>query len=328
MKAIVLEDYGEPDVLRIREVADPSPGPEEILVDVHATALNRADLLQRRGLYPPPPPKPAHEIPGLEFAGEVAAAGERVTRFRAGDRVMGVLTGGGYAERVTTHERLAAPIPDGLDWTEAAALPEAFTTAVDALAQCGLRSGESVLVHAAGSGVGIAAIQVASVMGARPIFGTAGSDRKLQRAAELGLDIGIPYKERDFAPEVLKHTDGAGVDVIVDFVGASYLARNIEALALCGRLVVIGLLGGLQAELDLGRLLTKRLRVIGTVLRSRPLEEKAAATRLFETSVLPHVAAGKIRPVVDRVFPFSEIAEAHRYMETNANFGKIVIEIR
>ena len=327
MKAIVIEQPGDPDVLVLRDVAEPACGPEEVRVAVRATALNRADLLQRRGLYPQPGPPPPVEIPGLEFAGEIVEVGSRAERFRPGDRVMGILSGGSYAEQVVTHERLATAVPEGIGWSEAAAIPEAFITAHDALSQCGLACGDSVLVHAAGSGVGVAVIQVARVMGATPILGTAGSDEKLDAARELGLEIAIPYKTKDFADEAARATARRGVDVIVDFVGGSYLERNLRSLATGGRLIVIGLLGGASADLNLGLLIAKRLRIIGTVLRSRSLEEKAAATRAFERSVLPHLASKRIRPVVDRVFPLGAAADAHRYMETNANFGKIVLEV-
>ncbi len=327
MKAITIPSYGEPDVLALADVSDPTAGPEELLVQVHATALNRADLLQRRGIYPQPGPKPEHEIPGLEFAGEVLRAGDRTEGFAVGDRVMGLLPGGGYAERIVTHHRLAVAIPDKLSWTDAAAVPEAFITAHDALLQCGLVCGESVLIHAAGSGVGVAAIQIASVMGASQILGTAGTDDKLERARELGLDCLIHYKEKDFAEACLQDTDGRGADVILDFIGASYLERNLVALAEKGRMTVIGLMGGVNTEINLGLLLGKRLQIRGTLLRARSLEEKALATRAFEKSVLPHLASGRIGAVVDRVLPLAEAAQAHRVMEANENFGKIVLEV-
>jgi len=327
MRAVVITKHGDPEVLELVEVPDPACGSEDLRVRVHATALNRADLLQRRGLYPQPGPAPEFEIPGLEYAGEVLEVGERADGFAVGDRVMGILAGGGYAETVVIHHRLAVAVPDALSFTDAAAVPEAFITAHDALDQCGLRAGASVLVHAAGSGVGVAAIQIARVAGATPIIGTAGSDAKLEAAAALGLDVMIDYKTKDFAAETLAATDGAGVDIIVDFVGASYLERNVRALAEKGRLIVIGMLGGIKAELNLAALLAKRGHIIGTLLRARPLEEKAAATRAFEAAVVPHLAAGRVRPVVDRVFAFDDVVEAHRYMETNANFGKIVLEL-
>lgn len=325
MKAIVITRPGGPEVLEYRDVPDPVPGPEDLLVRVRATALNRADLLQRMGGYPQPGPKPAHEIPGLEYAGEVLAAGERVEGFAPGDRVMGLLVGGGYAELVVTHHRLAMKVPERLSWEEAGATPEVYITAHDALLQCGLVAGERVLIHAAGSGVGVAAVQIAKMMGASFVAGTAGSAEKLARAAELGLDLGINYREQDFAEEVLRATGGAGVDVILDVIGAEYWERNLRALAPKGRMVIVGLMGGASAHANLGLLLQKRLQVRGTTLRARPLEEKALATRAFEKSVLPHIASGRIQVVIDRVYALRDAAEAHGYMATNANFGKIVL---
>lgn len=326
MKAIVISEHGEPEVLQLREVPDPAPGPDDLLVRVRATSLNRADLLQRRGFYPQPGPAPEHEIPGLEFAGEVEAAGARAAGFAKGDRVMGLLAGGGYAERVVVNHRLATKVPDDLSMVQAAAVPEAFITAHDALLQAGFGCGETVLVHAVGSGIGTAALQVAKAMGASLVLGTAGSEAKLASARDLGLDVGIDYRREDFAQRVHAATGGRGVDVVVDFVGASYLDANLRAMAEKGRMVVVGLLGGLSAELPLAMLLQKRLTVRGTMLRSRSLEEKADATRAFEKAVLAHLASGRIRPVVDRVMPLAEAAEAHRFMETNGNFGKIVLE--
>lgn len=325
MKAVVITRPGGPEVLEYREVPDPVAGPEDLLVRVRATALNRADLLQRMGGYPQPGPKPPFEIPGLEYAGEVIAVGERVEGFAVGDRVMGLLAGGGYAELVATHYRLAVKVPDVLSWEEAGATPEVFITAHDALLQCGLAAGERVLVHAAGSGVGVAATQIAKVMGASLVAGTAGSAEKLARAAELGLDLGINYREQDFAEEVLRATDGKGVDVILDVIGAEYWERNLRALAVKGRMVVVGLMGGTGASTNLGVLLQKRLQVRGTTLRARPMEEKATATRAFEKSVLPHIASGRVKVVIDRVYALRDAAEAHAYMATNANFGKIVL---
>jgi NADPH2:quinone reductase len=326
MKAIVIPSYGDADVLTLTEVPDPVCGPDDVVVNVKATALNRADLLQRRGFYPQPGPKPEFEIPGLEFAGEVAEAGSRVDAWKIGDRVMGLLGGGGYAEKVVTSARLVSPVPDGLSWAEAASLPEAGITAHDALVQCRMVAGETVLVHAAGSGVGSAAIQIARTMGAGLVLGTASAE-KLEPARALGLDVGIDYKAGDFADAVDEATDGRGADVVLDFIGGSYLEQNLRALAVKGRMIVIGMMGGLTADLNLGVLLQKRLEIRGTLLRARTLEEKATATRAFEKSVLPHVAAGRVRAVVDRSFALAEAAEAHRLMESNANFGKIVLEM-
>jgi NADPH:quinone reductase len=327
MKAVVISSPGGPEVLQYRDVPDPIAGPEDLLVRVHATALNRADILQRMGGYPQPGPKPEFEIPGLEFAGEVLTAGGRVQGFAGGDRVMGLLAGGGYAEQVVIHHRLALKVPENLSWQEAGATPEVYITAHDALRQCDLVAGESVLIHAAGSGVGVAAIQIAKVMGASLVAGTAGSADKLAQAKELGLDVGINYREQDFAEEVLKATGGRGVDVVLDVIGAEYWERNMRALAPKGRMVLVGLMGGASTPANLGMLLTKRLQVRGTTLRARPLEEKATTTRAFEKSVLPHIASGRVKVVVDRVFPLAEAAEAHGAMEANVNFGKIVLEV-
>jgi NADPH:quinone reductase len=327
VKAIVIAEYGGPEVLTLREIPDPSPGPEDLVVRVRATALNRADVLQRRGLYPQPGPKPEFEVPGLEFAGEVAEVGARVVSFKVGDRVMGLLAGGGYSEKILVHERLASRIPDALSFEDAAAIPEAFITAHDALLQCSFVAGETVLVHAAGSGVGTAAIQVAKAMGASLVIGTAGSSEKLEAARALGLDVAINYKSESFAERVAEVTGKRGVDVALDFIGASYLEGNLRSLAEKGRMVVIGLMGGFSGDLALGMLLQKRLTIRGTLLRSRSLEEKAAAVRAFEKSVLPHIASGRIRAVVDKVMPLADAAEAHKLMESNANFGKIVLRI-
>jgi putative PIG3 family NAD(P)H quinone oxidoreductase len=328
MKAIILEGHGGPEVLQLREIPDPRPGGDEILVRVHATALNRADLLQREGSYPQPGPKPEHEVPGLEVAGEVVAAGPRVATFRPGDRVMALLGGGGYAELALVSERHAVRMPANLSWEEAGSIPEVFITAHDALhTQCGLQMGESVLIHACGSGVGVAAIQIAQLMGASTIIGTAGSAEKLRRAKDLGLDLGINYKEADFAEAVRDALDGRGVDVLLDVVGADYWERNIRSLAPRGRMVLVGLMGGNVTEANLGLLLMKRLQVRGTTLRARNLEEKALAVRLFEKSVLPHLASGRMKTVVDRVYPLAEAADAHRYLASNESFGKVVLRI-
>ena len=326
MRAAVISEPGDPDVFQIRELPDPEPGPEEILVAVHASALNRADLMQRRGGYPAPPGI-RNDVPGLEMAGVVEAIGDRVTAWQVGDRVMALLGGGGYASKVTVHERQVMAIPEGLTFDEAAAIPEVYLTAFDALFQhCELLPGESVLVHAAGSGVGTAATQLASVSGCR-VYGTAGSEEKLARAAELGLDVGVNYHESDFAEVIAEDTGGAGVNVILDVIGAPYWERNLASLAVRGRLVLVGTMGGGRLETNLGLLMGKRLRVHGTVLRARPLEEKAALTQTFARRHLGHFASGRLVSVVDRVYPLEEVAEAHRHMESNANFGKIVLHI-
>jgi putative PIG3 family NAD(P)H quinone oxidoreductase len=324
MRAAVITEPGGPEVFAIREEPDPRPGPEEALIAVHATALNRADLLQRIGRYPGPPGT-RDDLPGLEAAGTIVEVGERVAGWQPGDRVMALLGGGGYGSRVAVHERMLMAVPTGLDMEQAAAIPEVFFTAYDALVvQCGLGPGESVLVHAAGSGVGTAAVQIAAQMGCR-VFGTAGSAEKLARVAELGLAVGVNYNEQDFAEVVREETGGRGVDVVLDVVGAEYWERNVASLAVRGRMVVVGTMGGAKTEFDLGPMMRKRLRLHGTVLRARPLEEKAALTQQVVRHLLPLFEAGRLAPVVDRVFPLAEVAESHRYMASNANVGKIVL---
>ena len=325
MKAIVLNTYGGPEALEYQDIPDPVPGPEDLLVDVRATALNRADMMQRTGGYPQPGAKPEYEVPGIEYAGEVAEVGSRVVGFAQGERVMGLLAGGGYAERVVTNSRLAMKVPDSLSWNEAGATPEVYITAHDALRQCGFVPGESFLVHAAGSGVGVAAIQIAKSMGASLVIGTAGSDEKLEKAKALGMDVGVNYNKQDFAKVVREVTDGRGVDTVLDVVGASYWDQNMDALARQGRMTLVGLMGGARHDINIGVFLQKRVQVRGATLRARPLEQKGEATRAFEKTVLPHMASGKIKVIVDKTFPLAEAGAAHTYMATNANFGKIVL---
>lgn len=309
------------------DVPEPVAGPDDLLVAVKATALNRADLLQRAGGYPQPGPRPQHEIPGLEYAGEVIQVGERVQGFAVGDRVMGLAAGGGYAEQIAIHHRMAVKVPDSLSWTEAGATPEVYITAHDALLQCNLTAGESVLIHAAGSGVGVAAIQIAKMMGATLVIGTAGSDEKLAQANALGMDVGVNYRTQDFADEILKVTGGRGVDVVLDVIGADYWERNMKSLAPKGRMVIVGLMGGNATQANIGVLLQKWLQVRGTTLRARAMEEKVYATRAFEKSVVPHIATGRIQVVVDRIYPLSDAAAAQEYMASNANFGKVVLQV-
>lgn len=324
MRAIVITAPGGPEVLEERERPVPDPGRTEILVRVRATALNRADLLQRRGRYPAGPGVPA-DIPGLEYAGVVERVGEAVRERRPGERVMGLVAGGAYAEFVRVHEREAVPVPETLSLEEAAATPEAFITAWDALfVRLGLLAGESLLIHAVGSGVGTAALQLGRVAGAR-VLGTTRSGWKLERARELGLHVAIDAGQEDFAAAVEEATGGRGVDAILDLVGGAYLERNLACLGMGGRHVVVGTVSGSKAELDLGLLLRKRLTLVGTVLRSRPLEEKIAAAGMLERHVLPLLLAGALRPVVDRVLPFDAVQEAHRHMEADDNFGKVVL---
>ncbi|MFQ6112473.1 MAG: NAD(P)H-quinone oxidoreductase [bacterium] len=326
MKAIVITKPGDPDVLQLQEVPAPEPGVDELLVKVHATALNRADLLQRRGLYPPPPGV-REDMLGLEFSGEVEVVGKKVTAFNPGDRVMGLLAGEGYAEKVVTHERMAMPIPENLCYEEAASIPEVFLTAYDALfSQLGLKLGERLLMHAVGSGVGTAALQLAKVAGAT-VFGTASSEAKLAKAKNLGLDFAINYKTQNFEEIVLAETQGMGVHAILDVIGAAYWDKNLACLATKGRMILVGLLGGTKVEANLATILRKRLRILGTVLRARPLEEKIALTQAFQEHVLPLFESGKIKPVIDQTFTLEQAAKAHAYMEANKNFGKIVLRV-
>ncbi len=326
MRAIVIREPGGPEVLEKGKIKVREPGRGEIRVRVHAAGVNRADLLQRRGLYPPPPGWPA-EVPGLEYAGEVEAVGEAVELWKAGDRVMGLVGGGGYAEYVVVQEREALAIPPLLSFEEAAAVPEVFITAHDALfTQMRLELGERLLIHAVGSGVGTAALQLAKAAGAT-VIGTSRSEWKLERATDYGLDVLINTSEQDFPKMVEQATAGRGAHVILDLVGGPYLTGNIESLTEKGRMIVVGLTAGRTAEIDLGAILRKRLRIVGTSLRFRPLEEKIEAVRTFERDVGPLLASGQVRPVLDRVFEFEEAAEAHRYMEADENFGKLVISV-
>ncbi len=290
MRAIVITGTGGAEVLEVREVPDPEPKGEQVRVRVRAAALNRADLMQCRGMYPAPPGAPK-DIPGLEYAGEVDALGPDVTGpLKPGDRVFGIVGGGGQAEFVLTHERMAVPIPSNLDYVEAAAIPEAFITSHDALLTPGRVSpGERVLIHAVGSGVGTAAVQIAHAMGCT-VFGTSRTAEKLERAAALGLDQAIDTSREDFAEAVRSRTGGAGVAVVIDFLGGPALSGNLAALATRGRLVLVGLLGGSNAPIDLNLMLRKRLTIVGTTLRARPLEEKIAATRQFAEQVIPWLA--------------------------------------
>lgn len=327
MKAVVITKRGGPEALEIREVPTPEPRGEQVRVRVRACGLNRADLMQARGHYPAPPGAPS-DVPGLEFAGEVDALGPDVTGpLKDGDRVFGIVGGGGQAEFVVSHERLVVPFPANLDFIQAAAVPEVFLTAHDALEIQGeVRPGERVLVHAVGSGVGSAAVQIAHAIGCT-VFGTSRTAQKLDQARAIGLDFGIDSASKDFADVVREQTGGLGVDVVIDFLGASALAANLAALAPRGRLVVVGLLGGTSGTIDLGMLLRKRLTMVGTTLRARPLEEKIAVTRRFASRVVPWLERGLVRPVVDQVFPFDEVREAQARVESNLGFGKVVLRV-
>ncbi len=325
MRAVVITKSGGPEVLAIVDRPLPTPSRGEVRVRVRATAVNRADLLQRLGAYPAPPDAPA-DIPGLELAGEVDAVGPGVERLAIGDRVMGLVGGGAYAEAIVSHERALARIPAGLSFEEAAAIPEAFVTAHDALVtQAGLTSGEVVLVHAVGSGVGTAAAQLAQALGAY-VIGTARTPDKLERARSLGMDAGVVPTDGTFADAVKVHAPD-GAHVVLELVGGGYLAEDLRCLRTKGRIVLVGLLAGARTELDLGKVLHRRARIFGTVLRSRPLEEKLAAMRAFEEQVVPLFARGKLRPVIDGVMPLAEAAAAHTRMASNAGFGKIVLRV-
>ncbi len=323
MRAVVLRQTGGPEVLTIENVPEPFPGPEEIVVTSTATALNRADTLQRMGFYPGPPME--IEIPGLEFAGTVSAVGERVSAWSVGDEVMGIVGGAAYAEKVIIHERHALPVPASVALVDAAAIPEVFMTAFDALVvQGGLTSGRWALVHAGASGVGTAAIQIAKAIGARIIVTT--STGKVDRCRALGADVVVDYTSADFAEAVAEATGGVGVDVVLDVIGGEYTVRNIQSLRVKGRLIQVGVMGEGTVELPLGLLLPKRASIIGTVIRARPLEEKAALAQQFSREMLPLFDSGQLEPVIDARFAFDDIADAHRYMETNANVGKILID--
>ena len=324
MRAVVVREPGGPEVLEVRTVPLPEPGPGEVRVRTATSGVNRADILQRRGLYPAPPGWPAH-IPGLEVAGTVDAVGEGVSRWRSGDAVMGIVGGGGYAEQVVTAASTLVPVPEGMAPRDAGAIPEAFMTAFDAaFLQEGLSEGEVVLVHAVGSGVGTAALQLAHATGAITI-GTSRTAAKLRRAEGLGLDHAV-LADGGWAQRILDLTAGRGVDLIVDLVGGPYLADNQKVLARGGRHIVIGVSGGPRAEIDLRALMGKRASIRGTVLRARPVEDKAALALAFEERVLPLLRSGVVRPIVDRVYAPEDVGEAHRTLEKNDSFGKLLLE--
>jgi putative PIG3 family NAD(P)H quinone oxidoreductase len=329
MKAIRILRPGDPDVLELVELEPQAPAAGQVGVSIHATAVNRADLLQRRGGYPAPPGWPV-DIPGLEFAGIVEQVGAGVDESVVGSWVMGILGGGGYAEHVVTEASHVMPVPAGLQFIEAAAVPEAFFTAYDALVlQGGLREGMTVLIHAAGSGVGTAALQVARSFGASRIFGTA-SPGKLQSIEEYGLPLDVPidYTSQSFRDVIRRETAGRGVDLVLDLVGATYWSDNVASLAPRGKLLLVGLMGGAMAQLNLGVLMRRRLTVVGTVLRSRDKDEKAELTNRVERDLLPLFASGRLESVIDRVFPLANAAEAHAYVEQNRNLGKVMLRVR
>lgn len=325
MKAVVLREHGGPEVLQIEDVSSPTFGAEDILVSVAATALNRADLLQRMGFYPNPFPQ-GPEIPGLEFAGTVKAVGERVTAWKVGDKVMGIVSGGAYAEELVLHERQAMAVPAGMSLHDAAAIPEVFITAWDALVvQGGLTSGRWAMVHAGASGVGTAAIQICKAIGARIIVTC--SAGKVQSCKDLGADVVVDYTTQDFVEEVQRATNGSGVDVILDVIGGDYVERNVASLAVKGHIIQVGVMAGKPLPFNVGLLLGKRASITGTVLRARPLDEKIAITQRFIAEMLPLFGTGALKPVIDSSYPIADIAKGHEFMASNGNVGKIVIDI-
>ena len=328
MKAVVITAPGGVDVLELREVARPTPSYGQVLVRVHATALNRADILQRQGRYPAPADAPP-DIPGMEFAGEVTELGPGATRWTVGQRVFGIVSGGAYAEYLVSHERMLAEIPASLDYVEAAAVPESFITAYDALVtQASLRPSERVLIHAVASGVGLAAVQLVRALGAIP-YGTARGAGKLDRAREYGMEEGWAATD-DFAELsslTKRWSGGNGMNVVLDLVGGAYFRASIEVMATLGRLMLIGTMAGRESTIPLGRVLASRLTIRGTMLRNRPIEEKLSATRAFEDQVVPLFSRGIVRAVVDSELPLSEVRAAHTRMESNETIGKIVLRV-
>ena len=324
MKAIVVDLEKEGHPLNWEEVEDPVCGPEDVLVDIHTTAVNRADLLQRAGQYPPPPGAP--DYMGLEMAGIVAAVGKEAGAWLPGERVCGLLAGGGYAEQVVVPHRQLLPVPQEWDFVRAGAVPEVFLTAfVNLFMEGGLQEGETVLIHGGASGVGTAAIQLAREAGCRVLV-TASSEEKLERCRTLGAELGVNYQERDFAEAVLEYTDG--VDVVLDIAAADYLERNLNVLKLKGRLVCIALLSGNRAEIDLGLVLRQRLRLIGSVLRSRSLEEKGEIVHQFRRRFWSLLESGQIEPIIDTVLPIEQVERGHEILMNNANIGKVVLKVR
>lgn len=325
MRAVVITTPGGPEVLHTEDVPAPAPGPGEVLIDVAAAGVNRADVLQRKGHYPVP--AGSSEYPGLEVSGRVAAVGTGVEGLSVGADVVALLAGGGYAEQVNVPAGQVLPVPAGVDLVTAAALPETTATVFSNLFMAaGVAAGDHVLIHGGAGGIGTMAIQMVAAFGAVPMV-TAGSAEKLELARSLGAQVLINYRDEDFVEAVRKATDGRGADVILDVMGAKYLQRNLDALALSGRLVIIGLQGGTTAEIDLSQLMTRRLAVIGTTLRSRPIAEKAAIMQAVRTHVWPLIASGKIRPLVDRTFPLAEAGAAHEYFDSGQHTGKILLTV-
>jgi putative PIG3 family NAD(P)H quinone oxidoreductase len=326
MRAVVTTEPGGPEVLTLSELSDPEPGVGEVVIDVAATAVNRADVLQRKGFYPPPPG--ASEVIGLECSGTVSAVGDGVDRWKVGDEVCALLAGGGYAERVVVPAGQVMAVPKGIDLVTAAALPEvACTVWSNVFMVAGLRADETLLVHGGAGGIGTCAIQVAHHLGARVVT-TAGSEEKLGVCRDLGADLAVNYREDDFVAAVKELTDGRGADVVLDNMGAKYLTRNLDALATEGRLVVIGMQGGTKAEIDLSTLLRKRAALIATTLRSRPPENKAVICAAVEDNLWPMVTDGSLRPIVHARYPLDRVAEAHRALDDGSHVGKILLTVQ
>jgi NADPH2:quinone reductase len=325
MTAIVIRSPGGPEMLVPEERPVPRPGEREVLVKVAAAGVNRPDVMQRKGLYPPPPG--ATDIPGLEVAGEVVALGLKVTRWKAGDRIMGLVIGGGYAQFCPVHESHALPIPGNLTAIDAAAIPETFFTVWhNVFERGGLKAGETLLVHGGSSGIGTAAIQLAKASGARVIT-TAGTPEKCQACRRLGADVAVNYKDEDFVATTKAATDGRGADVILDMVGGDYIERNYEAAAVEGRVVQIAFQGSPKAMVDFRRIMLKRLTHTGSTLRARSVEHKGAIARAVEQHVLPLIAAGRVKPVIDSSFALAQAELAHARMESSAHIGKIVLTL-
>jgi NADPH2:quinone reductase len=326
MRAVVMDGFGGPEVLRIGEAPRPSAGPGQVLIRVAATSVNRADTQQRTGYYPPPPGE--SEILGLEVAGVIEALGEGVRDWHIGDRVMTLVGGGGYAAYAIAPASTLLPVPQNLDFARAAAITEVWITAyLNVFREAGLQPGETLLVHGGASGVGTAAIQLAKALGPSPVIVTVGSADKAEACRALGADHAILYKDENFAKRVLEISAKRGADVILDHIGGAYLEPNLSCLALYGRLVIIGLLGGPKAELNIGRLMVKRQRVIGSVLRARPVKEKAKITAAFREQVLGRFATGELKPVIHEVLPLEDARRAHELMAANANTGKLILQV-
>lgn len=325
MTAIAIKVPGSPEVLLPEKRPLPAPGETEVLVRVRAAGVNRPDVMQRKGQYPPPPGAP--DIPGLEIAGEIVAAGDKVTRWKVGDAICALVAGGGYAEYCVTDEATALPVPKGFSFVEAAALPETFMTVWHNVFERGaLKSGESFLVHGGSSGIGTTAIMLAKEFGAK-VLATAGSPEKCEACKKLGADVAIDYNKEDFVAAAKQATDGKGVNLILDMIGGDYVDRNFEAAAVEGRVVQIATQKGTKVTIDLRRLMLKRLTHTGSTLRARPVADKAAIARALEAKVWPLLEAGKVRPVIDSTFPLTRAADAHARMETSLHIGKIVLEV-